>query len=402
MSTDDASRRDTPLAEKLKARIRREGPLSVADFMHACLQDPEFGYYVTQPAIGRAGDFITAPEISQVFGELIGLWAAVVWQQMGSPPRVNLVELGPGRGTLMRDALRAARLLPDFFAALSVHLVESNETLRSEQAATLADAGVPLTFHSRMKKVFWDDTVLGGLPTIVIGNEFLDTFGVHQFVFADDAWRAREVSLDVAGQLQFVVNDQNAYRPKSLPLSRDPVDGDVFESSVELAVFAGVYLARCAQNGPFAALFLDYGHEATGFGDTLQAVADHKSVPPLFAPGESRFDRASRFCAVPRGVPASGGRRTGLRRTGDAGGVPGPSGGRGARVAFDERQPGEGRRHRDRRGAAVWRRKAWAPASRPSACVRQACRLCRASIPTDAETQGVLPAPRAAPMYDPC
>jgi SAM-dependent MidA family methyltransferase len=127
MTYDPNARRDTPLARKFKQRIRREGPISVAEYMQVCLQDPEHGYYVRQQAIGRSGDFITAPEISQVFGELIGLWSAVVWQQMGSPARMNVFELGPGRGTLMRDALRAAGKVPEFFEALSVHLVESNE-----------------------------------------------------------------------------------------------------------------------------------------------------------------------------------------------------------------------------------------------------------------------------------
>src|SRR5262249_8183747 len=120
---------DTPLAAKLKTRIRRDGPISVADYVRACLHDPEHGYYRRQPAIGAGGDFVTAREISQTFGELIGLWCAVVWQQMGSPPRLNLVELGPGRGMLMRDALRATRIVPGFRDALTLRLVESNAAL---------------------------------------------------------------------------------------------------------------------------------------------------------------------------------------------------------------------------------------------------------------------------------
>ena len=164
--------------------------------MQACLQDPEHGYYRRQPAIGRAGDFVTAPEISQVFGELVGLWCAVVWQQMGSPPAVRLIELGPGRGTLMRDALRAARLVPEFRAALHVELVESNAALEPVQRATLSGEGVPLRWSA--------DILPGAGPAIVIANEFIDTLPVAQWVFRDGAWRARCVGLDAAGDLAFV------------------------------------------------------------------------------------------------------------------------------------------------------------------------------------------------------
>lgn len=287
MTYDPDARRDTPLALKLKERIRRDGPISVADYMDACLQDPEHGYYVRRPAIGRGGDFITAPEISQVFGELIGLWAAVVWQQMGCPERVNLVELGPGRGTLMRDALRAARKVPAFFAAIGVHLVESSEPLRSEQERVLHDCGRPVRLHSRLKRAFWDEDAVGSAPVILIGNEFLDAFGVHQFVFADGAWRAREVGLDDAGRLCFVTDRTRAYRPATLPEGLTAAEGDVFEAAVNSSVFASVYFGSIATVQPFAALLIDYGHAATGLGETLQAVEGHAAVSPLLAPGET-------------------------------------------------------------------------------------------------------------------
>ena len=145
--------------------------------MQACLQDPEHGYYRRQPAIGRGGDFITAPEISQVFGELVGLWCAVVWQQMGSPRAVRLIELGPGRGTLMRDALRAARLVAEFRAALHVELVESNAALEPVQRETLSGEGIPL---------LWSAELLPGTgPAIVIANEFIDTLPAAQWMFRD-------------------------------------------------------------------------------------------------------------------------------------------------------------------------------------------------------------------------
>src|SRR5690606_12388826 len=145
-----AHQQPTPLALKLKERIRREGPLSVADYMRACLDDPDHGYYRRRPAIGAAGDFTTAPEISQIFGELIGIWAAVAWRAMGAPARVDLLELGPGRGTMISDALRAARVVPGFLEAIDLKLVESNDALRDAQRQTLEAQQVPISWHESL------------------------------------------------------------------------------------------------------------------------------------------------------------------------------------------------------------------------------------------------------------
>ena len=166
MKPEKTRHRTTQLAAQIAHRIRSAGPLTVAEYMRVCLHDPAHGYYRTQHAIGRAGDFITAPEISQVFGELIGLWCAVVWQQMGAPSQLNLIELGPGRGTLMRDALRAVRLVPEFRAALRIELIESNAALVPIQRAALEDDDVPLRWSAAFEP--------GTGPVIVIANEFLD------------------------------------------------------------------------------------------------------------------------------------------------------------------------------------------------------------------------------------
>jgi NADH dehydrogenase [ubiquinone] 1 alpha subcomplex assembly factor 7 len=257
MTYDPDARRDTPLALKLKDRIRRGGPISVAEYMQACLQDPEHGYYVRQPAIGRDGDFITAPEISQVFGELLGLWAAVVWQQMGSPPRLNLIELGPGRGTLMRDCLRAARKVSGFCDALSIHLVESNALLIERQRAALNELGHPISWHATL------DLVSNG-PAIVIANEFLDTLPVSQFVNGS----TRRVTLDPADRLAF-----------------QPEAGDVLEQQHHGAVIES--LCTRAKAEPVAALFVDYGHVSTAPGETLQALRHHHPEHPLCSPGEA-------------------------------------------------------------------------------------------------------------------
>lgn len=257
MTYDPEARRDTPLALKLKQRIRREGPITVAEYMHACLQDPEHGYYVKRPAIGRDGDFITAPEISQIFGELIGLWAAVVWQQMGSPPRVNLIELGPGRGTLMRDALRAARKVPNFFEAIDLHLVEVNRVLSDLQRATLGDTASNVTWHASLRSI-------SHRPSIIIANEFLDTAPVHQFVGGVQ----RHVVLDAAGRLAF-----------------EPQRGSINERQDHTELVDD--LAALAGNAHLAALFIDYGHFKTAAGETLQALRGHAPEHPLSSPGEA-------------------------------------------------------------------------------------------------------------------
>lgn len=279
---------DTPLAAKLKDRIRRGGPISVADYMHACLNDPEHGYYRRRPAIGRAGDFVTAPEISQAFGELIGLWCAVAWQQMGAPPRLNLVELGPGRGTLMRDALRAARIVPGFRDALTVHLIDSNATLRKVQEETLAEAGVPLRFHDEAVEALATAARVPEGPTILLANEFLDTLPIEQHVFADGRWRVRRVAVSGSeDRLCFAPDMADGAAPASLPSGLAPTEGDILETCAHHASFANRVLQSRAALGPLAALLIDYGHATTGFGDTLQGIAGQAHVSPFHAPGET-------------------------------------------------------------------------------------------------------------------
>ncbi len=298
MPYDPALRRDTPLASKLKERIRRDGPLSVAGYMRACLQDPDHGYYVRHQAIGREGDFITAPEISQVFGELIGLWCAVVWQQMGSPATVDLVELGPGRGTLMRDALRAARVLPGFLAAAEIHLVETNARLREQQAATLAGTAVRVSWHERI-----DAASRPAVPAIVIANEFLDTSPVEQSVFAGGAWLRRGVGLDAAGHLEFTTLGKETL---PIPAGLDTAqDGAIFEQATEGPSLASE-LRGLTGAAPLAALFIDYGHAGPLLGDTLQAVRSHRAEHPLTSPGEADLTAQVDFSAFARHCGAAG------------------------------------------------------------------------------------------------
>jgi NADH dehydrogenase [ubiquinone] 1 alpha subcomplex assembly factor 7 len=268
-----ALRRDTALARKLVARIQASGPISIADYMHACLNDPDHGYYRSRPAIGRAGDFITAPEISQVFGELIGLWCAVVWQQMGAPAEVNLIELGAGRGTLLADALRAARAVPRFHSAVKIHIVDSNPVLVGQQKAALAGCGRPIEWHASL------DALPSDAASIWIGNEFLDTIPVEQWVAAGDGRTSvRLIGVDATGQLAFLESEARVVR-----------------ETQDLSALAAALALRAEM--PLAALFVDYGYSAAASVDTLQAVRAHKFEHVLASPGEADLSAHVDFTA---------------------------------------------------------------------------------------------------------
>jgi NADH dehydrogenase [ubiquinone] 1 alpha subcomplex assembly factor 7 len=280
----------TPLEAEIRRIIEVDGPISVARYMELCLAHPVHGYYVTRDPFGVEGDFITAPEVSQMFGELIGAWAATMWRLMGSPQRLNLVELGPGRGTLMADALRAAKALPGFPDALAVHLVETSPVLRAQQESRLADVPVPITWHSRIEEV-------PDGPTIAIANEFVDALPVDQFV-KDRGWHLRMVGL-ADQQLAFVV------APDPVP-GTDSVDaptGTIAERRQDRAV--ALLARRIGQQGG-AALVIDYGHVASGFGDTLQAVRRHKFADPLTDPGTADLTTQVDFAALARTAQREG------------------------------------------------------------------------------------------------
>jgi SAM-dependent MidA family methyltransferase len=279
----------TPLEVEIRRIIQADGPMPFARYMELCLGHPRYGYYMTRDPFGVAGDFVTAPEVSQMFGELIGAWAATVWRQMGSPADVKLIELGPGRGTLMADALRAAKALPDFRAAATVHLVETSPLLRERQQATLKSGRVE--WHERI-----EDVPEG--PCIAIANEFVDALPVDQLVRDRDGWHLRMVGLE-ADRLAFVVAPD--------PLRRR-VEGRAAPGAIlELRHDAPVALLaqRVARHGG-AALIIDYGHAATAPGDTLQAVRAHKFSDPLTDPGEADLTTRVDFAALARTAQRAG------------------------------------------------------------------------------------------------
>jgi NADH dehydrogenase [ubiquinone] 1 alpha subcomplex assembly factor 7 len=273
--------------------------------MGDALGHPQWGYYTTRDPLGRAGDFITGPEISQVFGELIGAWCATVWAEMGRPDPVDLIELGPGRGTLLADALRAIKQTATaFYAALRVHLVEASETLRRKQASaleTLRLAQAPCWYGN-----------LAQVPpgaSIILANEFFDALPVAQYVKAGAGWQERRIGIGADGlTLEFMLKP--AF-PVRLPLSlADVVEGDVIEVSPAGEALAGLIAGRVAAHGG-AALIIDYGHAASTAGDTLQAVRQHGFHGVLDHPGETDLSHHVDFGALAMAAASAGARPLG-------------------------------------------------------------------------------------------
>ena len=275
--------------DTLKRHLAERGPLSVADYMAWCLTGDERAYYRSGDPIGGTGDFITAPEISQIFGELTGLWMGSVWLAMGQPRPVMLIELGPGRGTLMRDALRALRVVPGFTQAARLHLVERSQTLRALQGQALAHA-MPV-WHESL------ETVPDG-PAILIANEFFDALAVAQFVYCPDGWRERVVCLDAEGNPAFAAGKLARLPAASMP-PLAPQPGAILEARPS-ALPVLRELGRRAGSSPAAALIVDYGYARDATGDTLQAVRAHAYAPPLDFPGASDLSAHVNFAELSR------------------------------------------------------------------------------------------------------
>ena len=283
----------TALAEELHEIIATEGPISVERYMTLCLQHPRFGYYTTRDSIGRGGDFITAPEVDQMFGELIGLWAAQVWMRMGSPHVLRLVELGPGRGTLMADALRATRIVPGFLEAVWVDLVETSPRLEAIQRRALDGSAKHIEWRQDFEEV-------PGGPAIVVANEFFDALPVRQYVRGEGGWHERVIGLASEGGLGFGA----APEPVDVAATAG-TSGQVLEVG-HAAISTISRLARRIADQGGAILVCDYGHEETGLGETLQAVRGHAFADVLTTPGEADLTAHVDFAALARAASAAG------------------------------------------------------------------------------------------------
>jgi NADH dehydrogenase [ubiquinone] 1 alpha subcomplex assembly factor 7 len=277
------------LAARIARRIRAEGPISVAAYMAMALHDPEHGYYRRRHPIGGDGDFITAPEISQIFGELVGLWCADLWQRSGAPDPVRVVELGPGRGTLMADFLRAAAAVPEFRRAIRLTLVETSPVLRAAQAERLA-AATPDFVHDL-------DAVPDG-PILLVANEFLDALPVRHFIRGPGGWGERLVAVDKSDGLIFIDGPADPLAAALVPPAlRDSPVGTIAEICPAAAALAGGIAARLARH-PGAALLIDYGHAAPRPGATLAAIRRHQGAAVLDDPGISDLSAHVDFATI--------------------------------------------------------------------------------------------------------
>ncbi len=287
----------TALKALLIRRIAENGPMSVAEFMSDCLMHPEHGYYATRDPLGRRGDFITAPEISQIFGEMIGLCLAQSWLDQGAPAPFALAEAGPGRGTLMADILRATRHVPGFQAALQLHLIERSEPLKSAQRQRLGRDDI--TWHDHPGS-------LPDLPLFLVANEFFDALPVRQFQREGAAWRERRIGL-ADGTLTFGLTDPIAYPPLAHRLE-DTAPGDIVEISIAANLASELIGSKIARHGG-AALIIDYG-DWRSLGDTLQAVERHCPVDPLDRPGQADLTTHVDFEALAQASPSRHSRLT--------------------------------------------------------------------------------------------
>ena len=268
---------DAPLDAEIRRLIKLAGPMPVAEFMGLCLGHPKHGYYVTHDPIGASGDFTTSPEISQMFGELVGLWAAAVWRNMGAPGNIRLIELGPGRGTMMLDMLRAANVMREFRRLVTVDLVETSATLTARQKQTLAIPELSASWYESLADV-------PDGPAIIVANEFFDALPINQAVKLADGWHERVIGVNDKGGLSFgLAPDPLKFFEQTVPPQvRMAEVGSIYEWRSDSQVLE---IGRRVVRGGGAALIVDYGHLDSMVGDTFQALRGQRKADPLVAPG---------------------------------------------------------------------------------------------------------------------
>jgi SAM-dependent MidA family methyltransferase len=290
----------TPLEARIVDQIGIAGPISVSDFMAMCLFDPISGYYTTREPFGREGDFVTAPEISQMFGELIAVWLYRMWDRLGRPAPVTVAEIGPGRGTLMKDMLRTfTRLDSSFARTASFSMVEASPRLAGVQKETLSGAKAAISWHATIE-------TLPDTPLLIVGNELFDAIPIRQFVRAEAGWRERMVGLNDQGKLAFFAGAASLDPGLLPPGATAAAPGAIVEQGPARVAMMSAICARLAGKGG-AGLFLDYGYLVPGVADTLQAVRRHAYEDVLANPGEADLTAHVDFAAL-----AAAARRQGL------------------------------------------------------------------------------------------
>jgi len=260
-------------SKALRSLIKKAGGfIPLQDYMAFCLSHPIHGYYSTQKPLGKNGDFITAPEISQIFGELIGLWFLDSWESKGCPSKIAFLELGPGRGLLLQDILKAMTLRPALLNALEIHLVEINPHLKQEQIAALKPHA--LLHHKSLEDAL---DAIGRTPTFCVANEFFDAFPLDQYIYKEGAWHKRYVTYDET-KACFMFKDlipENHFGNRAFPMKPEP--GTIMETAPLVESLFRKLAAHLSKNGG-ASLIIDYGYDQFGYGDTIQALKKHKSI----------------------------------------------------------------------------------------------------------------------------
>ncbi|ASV87293.1 S-adenosyl-L-methionine-dependent methyltransferase family protein [Ochrobactrum quorumnocens] len=299
---------EVTLKDRLKRLIGTTGPISVADYMTACLGDRESGYYTTREPFGRDGDFITAPEVSQMFGELIGIWCVGIWDALGLPDNAVLCEIGPGRGTLMSDMLRTIKqLAPQMFAATRVAMVETSPRLIEKQKEKLSGLGHSIEWFENFSSI-------PDGPLILVSNELFDAIPFRQFVKANDRFVERLIALDEQDEFQFVSGAGGIDEALLPPGHQTAPEGTIFEAApARTALMQEIAQRIAATRG--AALTIDYGHLQSGLGDTLQAMLKHAYDDVFAHPGEAdltshvdfdMLERTARNCGCKTGTMTQG------------------------------------------------------------------------------------------------
>lgn len=294
----------TPLVGEFRQRILMRGPISISEYMNVCLTHPLHGYYPTRDALGKSGDFVTSPEISQTFGEMIGIWFVDTWHKLGKPAKIQLAELGGGHGTLMHDLLRTAKSFPECYSALqSVVMVDASAKMRERQREKLEPHGTPLVFLDQFEQLKKQDQ---SIPLVIIAQEFFDALPVHQFKHTNRGWCERMV--DIATTVQSTEEDVNellmedvsgmrhhfrfVLSPAPTPAARLLLSPKLLmttgkRSEIEIGGVAGAAvqdIANLVRDRSGAVLIVDYGtYEASS--DSLRGIKDHKFCHPLMEPG---------------------------------------------------------------------------------------------------------------------
>jgi SAM-dependent MidA family methyltransferase len=289
----------TPLAERIASLIEASGPIGVADYMMLCLFDPAYGYYTTREPFGAQGDFTTAPEISQMFGELVGVWIFRARQSAGKPAPVTIAEIGPGRGTLMKDVLRTlGRLDPALARNAQFALIETSPRLTEIQKRTLGGTDAQIVWHT-------DIETLPPAPLILVGNELFDALPIRQYVKTASGWRERVVGLDRDKRLAFMAGPGAPDMALLPPDAADAQEGAIVELAPARTALMEIVAQRLADHGG-AALFIDYGYAEPDIGDTLQAVRQHEYDDLLARPGEADLTAHVDFSALATAARSQG------------------------------------------------------------------------------------------------